>query len=76
MHRAAQPIRVGEVQRSRLHLTGEEALRIQATRKCPDSDALVKQTPGDIPARIAEGAGDEGEVGMRHRIPLLTFSLR
>ena len=28
--------------------------------------ALVEQAPGDIPARIAEGAGDDGEVGVRH----------
>ena len=33
---------------------------MRAARPCPDAGALIKQPPGDIPSRIAEGAGDEG----------------
>ena len=76
LHRVAQPIGVGEVQGSRLHPTAEGVLRIRAAGKCPHADALVKQTPGDVPARIAEGASDDGEVGVRYRVPFLTCSLK
>ena len=72
LHRAAQPIGVGEVQGGHLHPAAEGALRIRAAGQCPDAHALVKRTPGHIPACVAEGAGDDGEVGVRHHAPLLT----
>ena len=56
---------LGEVQGGHLHPAAEGVLRIGVAGQCPHADALVKQTPGDVPARIAEGAGDDGEVGVR-----------
>ena len=51
LHRAAQPVGVGEVQRGHLHPAAEGVIRIRAAGQCPHADALVKQTPGDMPPK-------------------------
>ena len=63
-HRAAKPVRIGEVQGGLLHQAAEGVPPVRTAGQGPDADALVEQTPGDIPACIAEGAGHDGEVGV------------
>ena len=71
LHRPAQPVTVGEVERRRFHLPAEAVLRVEAAGQRPDADALVEQTPGDVPAGVAEGARDDGETRVRHCVRLL-----
>ena len=47
-------------------MTGQGVFCARAAGEGPYMDALVEQTPGHIHARIAESAGDDGEVGVRH----------
>lgn len=54
LHRAAQPIRVGEIQRSRFHQAAEGLLQVRVTRQSPCADALVEPAPDDYRADRTE----------------------
>ena len=72
LYTAAQPVRVREVQRGRLHRAAEEGVGlVRAARERPYADALRNQAPCDIAARVAEGAGNDGQIGVRHHVGLL-----
>ena len=51
----------------------DSGVKISMDGKGPDTDALLQQTLGDVPAGVAEGAGYYGVLRMGQEVGFLTF---
>ena len=63
-HRPAQSLRVGEVQRMRFQSARQGVCAVGVSGQRTYPEAIVQQTPGDVPAGVTEGAGHDGLVGV------------
>ena len=71
LHRVAQPVRVREVEGSRLHPAAERVAPVGDAGEGRDAHALVEQASSDVSASVAERSGDDRPVRMFQRGELL-----